>query len=271
MCSLHRKNNLTGASAWAGAVIAAGMLGTLLILSGGMNRDLFMLLNGLTPQTGGVFWAHVTIFGDGLVAFVLILPLVHRRPHTVWQLLIAAIIAMLLSNGLKQLLADIHRPPGVLDFGTFNLIGPGYSHHSFPSGHTTTVFTLAGVLIMHAERSVIRLTLLFAACLVGLSRVMVGIHWPADVTAGAAAGMMAAWAGCAVGRRLPQGTGTRSQQVVGVLLVIAGLVLLISHNTGYPQAVWLQRVIAVVCILGGWPVITRLFGKHHHHRQGIPS
>ncbi len=61
-----------------------------------------------------------------------------------------------------------------------------YGLHGFPSGHTTTAFTVATVLALFYPRYVL---LWYAgALLVGLSRIGVLYHYPSDVVAGAMLG-----------------------------------------------------------------------------------
>lgn len=73
---------------------------------------------------------------------------------------------------LEELITLTHRPH---DF-------------SFPSGHTTAVFAVAGVLFFCCPRKYGIPAILFAV-LVGLSRIYLGIHFPTDVLMGAFIGM----------------------------------------------------------------------------------
>lgn len=57
---------------------------------------------------------------------------------------------------------------------------------SFPSGHTTAAFSIAGVFSITAQAATFPLWTL--AGLVGLSRVYLGHHYPSDVLAGAVLG-----------------------------------------------------------------------------------
>lgn len=61
-----------------------------------------------------------------------------------------------------------------------------YGMHSFPSGHTTTAFTVATALTLIFPRFAVAFYL--GALLVGLSRIGVLYHYPSDVVAGAMLG-----------------------------------------------------------------------------------
>ncbi|WP_237479132.1 phosphatase PAP2 family protein [Lichenibacterium dinghuense] len=73
---------------------------------------------------------------------------------------------------------------------TFHPLSLGNSIASFPSGHTTSAFAAAVALGLVSPR--LRPWLLGGAALVGISRVVVGAHYPSDVVGGAALGSLAA-------------------------------------------------------------------------------
>jgi undecaprenyl-diphosphatase len=58
---------------------------------------------------------------------------------------------------------------------------------SFPSGHAATSFACATVIAAAAPR--LRVPLYVLAALIAVSRVYVGVHWPADVVAGSLYGV----------------------------------------------------------------------------------
>ena len=64
--------------------------------------------------------------------------------------------------------------------------------HSFPSGHTTAVFSVT-VPFMTME-PILLATLLPVALIVGFSRIYLGLHYPSDVLAGATIGTLVALA-----------------------------------------------------------------------------
>ncbi|AWB66561.1 phosphatase PAP2 family protein [Saccharobesus litoralis] len=62
---------------------------------------------------------------------------------------------------------------------------------SLPSGHTAAAFVMATVISFYWP---FLTPFIFAwACLIGLSRVLLGVHYPSDVFCGAALGMSCAW------------------------------------------------------------------------------
>lgn len=79
-------------------------------------------------------------------------------------------------------------------FVEFPCLGKGAGFISFPSGHSVTAFALAFVL----SRAYPRCAFLFygVASLIALSRVYLAQHFPSDVVAGAAIGILAGWIVC---------------------------------------------------------------------------
>ena len=131
---------------------------------------------------------NLTFMGDSLVACSIMLLFIRKRPDLVWAGIISSIIATLVVNLVKSFY-NIPRPPAIIEMSLINIIGPTLLAHSFPSGHTVTIFTLAGILIFNFKSFPVRLSFILLAILVGFSRIAVGAHWPADVLAGAALGI----------------------------------------------------------------------------------
>lgn len=104
----------------------------------------------------------------------------------------AAGTGMLMSTGLKMIFN--RERPDVIDHGLY------VATASFPSGHamlSAVVYLTLGALISELVRPAwqklyIIAVAAFLTCIVGFSRLYLGVHWPTDVLAGWAAG--AAWA-----------------------------------------------------------------------------
>ncbi len=65
------------------------------------------------------------------------------------------------------------------------------SYSSFPSGHATLFFALATILYFYDRRT--GLIFFLFAILIAISRMVVGVHYPLDVLAGALLGMVISW------------------------------------------------------------------------------
>ncbi len=111
----------------------------------------------------------------------------YRVQVTRWMSVIAVFsIAYLLDGmllGYLKPLLDFPRPPLALAPGTVNVVGVPEYHHSLPSGHSSFAMLVAASLWPILSRK----WRMAAACFVawvGISRVSLGAHFPADVLAG---------------------------------------------------------------------------------------
>lgn len=94
------------------------------------------------------------------------------------------------------------RPFAVLD-GVTQLIAsnPLEVYRSFPSGHALAAFAIAYTVWLYDKKP--GRWFLAGAVLVSIARVFVGVHWPSDVLAGAALGILGAYAARRVVALLP--------------------------------------------------------------------
>jgi membrane-associated phospholipid phosphatase len=232
-------------SAWVVPAVAATLFA--IVVATGSNRALFHLLNGISHATGAAPWPYITILGDTAVAIALFLPFAMRRIDVLWALALSALLATLFVHGIKPLMS-MPRPPAVLAADAITIIGPAHRGNAFPSGHTTTIFVAAGLVWLHVRPLSVRAIVLAVAVLVGLSRAVVGVHWPTDILAGAAGGWLCAIAGDALARRSTLGRHPAMRALLLVLCTGSAVALLAGLSTGYPQAVTLQRAIGALGI-----------------------
>ncbi len=168
---------------------------------------IFILLNGKTESFlhinhmhspfFDVFFTWFTFFGDAWIWLPLTLYFViWRRKY-----ILVIFFALLLSNFFAQfskhiIFPDDMRPFVVLSeaYYVHTIPGVGISReNSFPSGHTTTAFTLSLIFSYLAQRKWLSILLPFIAFGVAWSRVYQGQHFVTDVTAGMCLGMLAAF------------------------------------------------------------------------------
>jgi undecaprenyl-diphosphatase len=128
----------------------------------------------------------VTQFGyePVLVLFAVAVFLVDRRNV---KLALEILIAFVLADAIVQVLDSVYflaRPYDALK----NVLLPAGlgGGSSFPSGHATKAFAVAAVMVLAWGKKATPIALL--ACGVALSRVIIGVHYPTDVMAGALLG-----------------------------------------------------------------------------------
>jgi len=197
----------------------------------------FSTAQAFTRILPGWLWESLTALGDERMLLALTLPLCLRYPKLLWAIVLAAVLGGLMSRGIK-VLAYLPRPPAVLSPDQITVIGHKLMGKSFPSGHTVSVFSFVGVWIAIRGRRY-ALLMLLAAAVVGLSRVAVGAHWPADTLVGATVGLVSAWGGLRIAQSWDWGTRNAVHQCLVWLVVIAVLTLPFDGQ-GYPESLFVR-------------------------------
>ena len=226
---------------------AIAALGFVTIYGLDANRAIFLALNKIGPATSDTLWANLTVLGDGMVAFALCLPLWRRRPDLLWALAFLALLGTLWVHGMKPFV-DVARPPAVLG-NDVHIIGRAYQAHSFPSGHATTAFAIAGLFALGLGMRLWTCAIVALAVVVALSRAVVGVHWPLDILAGAFGGWLAAICALWLAERTRQfGERPLAQWTLALLLTACAVALVLGYPNEYPQADLFQRAIGICCI-----------------------
>lgn len=101
----------------------------------------------------------------------------------------ALAVSGILTLGIKSI-AGRARPDEDVDTNRFNCFeGTTFKKASFPSGHTSTAFSLAAAISDEYNTPLVNIFSYGAATAVGFGRVYQGKHWASDVLAGAALGI----------------------------------------------------------------------------------
>jgi len=245
-------------NAWRWGVPLVSVLSMLLLWLLEANTQVFLVLNHAAANLGETFWSHVTVIAD-VVAILLILPFCGRKPQVVWHFFIASLFAMLWTLTLKSPLG-VMRPPAVLDASQFHLIGNAFFGNSFPSGHTTTIFVIAGVLCLQRFHWTFKTGLLTLAVLIGISRIACGVHWPLDVLGGAFGGWFSAVAGGWVSSRYPIGLRDNVQRVIAMLILSIALWVILRDTEEFVTTIPFQISLAVIALATSATGLVRLFG-----------
>ena len=192
-------------------------------------------------------WSLFSLLGTGWGILALTSPALWLRPRLVLAWVCAAPLAGVLTRAGKTW-ANSVRPLEVLDATTVHVIGEPLYVAAMPSGHTLTAFAAAAALyfVLPALRRGRHLWLFALALGVGLSRMGVGAHWPADVAMGAALGLLCGLSGAWLCGRIParhqqvQSWLTRALAVLGVY----ALYVLLTDPMGFVQNLPTQVVLA---------------------------
>ncbi len=171
---------------------------------GGANVWLFHAINDIRSEYLDKFMLLGTQLGEhtlfplylGLMAVVALAAVVrapiqdstgYQAQATRWMAVIAVFsIAYLLDGlliGTLKPLLDFPRPPLALPLDTVHIIGVAEYHHSLPSGHSSFAMLCVASLWPMLNRWW-RVAGTFFVLWVGISRVSLGAHFPADVMAG---------------------------------------------------------------------------------------
>lgn len=183
------KAYLTGGAIGIALVLGAVLLGATIAACGTPFADIRIATALSAWRAAGGFWSVITTLGDAeirlpiAVLLVVTLTLMHRRADA---FLLGATVAIGMGlNSLLKLLFARPRPDLLphLDMVT---------SHSFPSGHAAHSATLYLLIALFAGSIVngrnVRIAIIGAAAalilLIGLSRIVLGVHWPSDILAG---------------------------------------------------------------------------------------
>lgn len=169
-----------------------------------MNEIMFRMLNG---------WAHQNAFADTVIVFMaeyvpillLVIALVFlivriRAGRAGTADIIAITLTMIIAGALSDTLKALFEAPRpFITLDGVNLLVTHGAYDSFPSGHATVFSALAGALFFFSRT----LGWVFAvgALLIGVARIMAGIHFPIDIMAGFALGIFSALLARAIVRR----------------------------------------------------------------------
>ncbi|WP_409292856.1 undecaprenyl-diphosphatase [Peribacillus sp. SCS-37] len=152
-----------------------------------MNYELFQHINSLAGHSGLLDTVMVTM-SDSVpyvaIALLLYLCFLGNRQHGIERRYTALYAAF--SSGIALCLnAIIHivyyHPRPFVSHHVHKLV-PHAADSSFVSDHTVLVFALAWTLVMRNDR--LKYLIFIWAAFVGVSRIYVGVHYPADVLGG---------------------------------------------------------------------------------------
>ncbi len=158
-------------------------------------------------DTIAFLWVHVTKgfqyrrsvrfishTGDGPVYFLIAVMLLLLEPVNGKTFFWAGIIAYIFDVSLYLLLKNlIKRDRPAVKISTYQAWITPSDQFSFPSGHTAAAFLFACLIVNFYP--IFAVPAFIWACAIGISRVLLGVHYPTDLVAGAALGSACAFWG----------------------------------------------------------------------------
>lgn len=169
----------------------------------GMNWDAAatIWLNGLAEQpTVRAVALWIAVYGLLLYVAVAVWAWLHpSNKKERWRLqrvVVLATLSVMLAIVFEQVVTAVAfraRPFMVID--TLTAYNVFVDSSSFPSLHTAMAAAFAGAWLWSGQRKM-GWWLLAAAVLIGLCRVVAGVHYPSDILGGLASGLLASWLVC---------------------------------------------------------------------------
>jgi undecaprenyl-diphosphatase len=157
----------------------------------GLNETLSLALNSLVGRSslgdaGIAFFASYLAFVLVAIALVALYRAHWSRDKKIRAVLIATVSTIVARYGVVEAIRAVY--PNPRPFAALSEIRPLFTDasSSFPSGHASFFFTLAAVVYCYDTK--LGLWFALAALLMGIGRIVAGVHYPADILAGAIVG-----------------------------------------------------------------------------------
>jgi undecaprenyl-diphosphatase len=180
--------------------ILVGVFGLIFIVAFTFDRQIGAFIQRLVPVD--VYFVVRMLSQRGIhffyavFAVLLVFSLLRKNRRmisVIWSYIKTQIIFAFVAVRCLKIVFGRARPETGSEFTFFSF---DYHYNSFPSGHSADAF-VSGVflfyLLNHSEYSTYRFLPLILASLMAVSRVAVNAHYPSDVVAGVALGVLGAW------------------------------------------------------------------------------
>jgi membrane-associated phospholipid phosphatase len=155
--------------------------------------DGFILLNPYHSKFLNVFFIGITYLGDGIFSVVLAIILFFLNKRFLSLMVFSSFaISGILTQLLKSFISEAR--PGLFlaktNYPYFIEHVTLHNFHSFPSGHSTSIFALAAILSFAVKNKSYSILFLLGGLLVGYSRIYLGQHFITDVAVGSIIGVI---------------------------------------------------------------------------------
>lgn len=161
-----------------------------------MNPDLYLfnLINGFAGRWAWLDYSAMFFaqYFEYFLWFCLVLFLaVNFKKY--WRMVLEAFIAAVFTRFILTILIRWlwFRPRPFVALNFVPLIDQSAKEASFPSGHASFYFALSTIVYFYNKKAGILFYVV--SFLIVISRVYTGVHWPSDIIAGAALGILMGW------------------------------------------------------------------------------
>ena len=167
-----------------------------------MEADILLWIqNNIRNEVLTPIFKFITTLGNAGVIWIVLSVglLIPKKTRYVGVLaLVSLLFSALIDNVILKNVVARTRPYDLIE-GLTSLVG-AQKDYSFPSGHTGSAFATAVVMFRGLPKK-FGIPILVFACLMGLSRLYVGVHYPSDVLGGVLIGtgiaLLTYWSGTA--------------------------------------------------------------------------
>lgn len=154
--------------------------------------DGFIVMNPLHSGFLDQIFIYTTYLGDGIfIIAVAVILFFSKRKFLSLMILSSYLLSGIIAQILKFFIVEA-RPAFYLEKMNYPYFIDEvtlHNYHSFPSGHTASIFALAAVLAFFIKNKTYSIIFLIVAALVGYSRIYLGQHFMDDVLAGSVIGV----------------------------------------------------------------------------------
>ncbi len=134
------------------------------------------------------FFELVTIMGEETIIILIAAYIFFNVSKEKGYALIFTIVSSASLNSLIKNIFKVSRPIGIKGIKSIRV--KTATSYSFPSGHTQAVSSLWTSIIIIFKKRILYVIGCIIICLVSLSRVYLGVHWPLDVIFGIIIGIL---------------------------------------------------------------------------------
>lgn len=162
-----------------------------------LNIDLFYFINGtlhnqLLDSIMPIFTNAGSFACLVLLSILAVIISKHYKKDKCLEIAKLCLYALLLSGAIVACLKlTFHSPRPYMVLDNARQLTVPSEPNSFPSGHSSSTFSIVTVLVwkLRENKALIALLILFAF-LIGFSRIYIGMHYPFDVFVGATVGII---------------------------------------------------------------------------------